>query len=371
MGKTYRGAVIGYGNLGVRHGEVLHGLDGTELVAVCDSAPEARAKAEEQYPGIALYDDAAEMLATEKPDIVVVGTHAASHAALSLLAAEHGAHVVCEKPIAASLEEADGMVAAFDEAGLQLVIDHQWRLGPGAEKVAELLEAGTIGQLVTIKVNFCKGRPAGWELNEMGTHVFDMVCKFAGNPTDCMARILADDHVAGRGDIMRGNELNPGRYDSGWVVGTAIGATFRFDSGALMLAEGYTSETYAQERLHNERILIELRGTKGRLWLTGGAFDAVYLAPGAYPEDASHTIPWEQVELPPRPDRPTMPEFAGTIAPVYERLIRAIEHGEPHPCSGAGGRRAMEMISAVYVSHFSDAAVTLPLSDRSDPLTPR
>ena len=57
MGKTYRGAVIGYGNLGVRHGEVLHGLDGTELVAVCDSAPEARAKAEEQYPGIALYDD--------------------------------------------------------------------------------------------------------------------------------------------------------------------------------------------------------------------------------------------------------------------------------------------------------------------------
>ena len=125
MSKTYRGAVIGYGNLGIRHSEVLHGLDVTELVAVCDSTPEARAKAAQQHPSLALYDDAAKMLTTERPDIVAVGTHASSHAILSLLAAEHGAHVVCEKPIAASLEEADSMVTAFDEAGLQLVIDHQ------------------------------------------------------------------------------------------------------------------------------------------------------------------------------------------------------------------------------------------------------
>jgi predicted dehydrogenase len=366
MIETYRGAVIGHGNLGVRHGEVLHGLDRTELVAVCDQSPLARATAEERYPGIALYEDAAEMFRAEELDVVAVATHASGHAALSLVAADNGVHVVCEKPIAASLEEADQMVARFESAGLQLVVDHQWRLGPAAVKTAALLDEGAIGRLLTLKVNFCKGRPAGWELNEMGTHVFDMVCKFAGNPTECVAHILTEGRDATRADIKRGGDLYPGGYDSGWVVGTAIGATFRFDSGALMLAEGYHAEPHVPTR-----ILIELRGTSGRLRLTGGAFDAVYLARGAYPEDAGHVIPWEGVELEARPIRPGLPEFANTIAPVYDQLIRAIEQGEPHPCSGAGGRRAMEMISAVFQSHFRDQAVTVPLNDRSDPLAPR
>jgi predicted dehydrogenase len=367
---AYRGAVVGHGALGARHAQVLHGLEQTELVAVCDGASAARAAAKEAFPHVTLYEDAKEMFEREELDIVAVATHAVGHAPLSLLAADYGVHVVCEKPIAANLEEADAMVARFEAANLQLVIDHQWRIGPAAEKAAALLLEGAIGRLLTIKVNFCKGRPAGWELNEMGTHVFDMVCKFAGNPRDCAAHIFSADHDAGRGDIMRGNELHPGSYNSGWVVGTAIGATFRFDSGVLMLAEGYTAEPDAKSYV-NERILIELRGTGGRLRLTGGAFDAIYRAKGAYPEDAEHNIPWQQVEVAKRPERSTMPEFATTIAPVYEYLVRAIETGEPHPCSGAGGRRAMEMISAVYASHFSDQAVTLPLLDRSDPLAPR
>ena len=371
MRKTYRGAVIGYGNLGVRHAEVLHGLQHTELVAICDQSPSARATARERYRQIGLYEDAAQMMDREELDLVAVATHASGHAAISLMAADHGLHVVCEKPIAASLEEADAMVSGFEAAGLQLVIDHQWRLGPGALRTAELLEGGSIGRLLTIKVNFCKGRPAGWELNEMGTHVFDMVCKFAGNPTDCLARRLVDGRDATRQVIKRGRELYKGGYDSGWVVGTAIGATFRFDSGALMLAEGYTSETYEKQQWRSERILIEMRGTQGRLRLTGGAFDAVYVARGAYPEDSQHVIPWEQIELQPRPPRPTMPEFAATIAPVYEDLVKSIEDGQAHPCSGAGGRRAMEMISAVYASHFLGRAVTLPLRDRTDPLAPR
>ena len=361
----YRGAVIGYGKLGSRHAEVLAGLEQTELVAVCDPVAEARAAAAERYPGIATYAEAGALLQNERLDLVTIATHASARAKLALLAADHGVHAVCEKPMAANLGEADTMLARFAEAGLQLVIDHQWRLGPGAERTAALLAEGAIGRLLTLKVNFCKGRPAGWELAEMGTHVFDMVCRFAGEPRDCVAHILSGDRDATRADVQRGNELNPGGYDSGWVVGTDIGATFRFDSGAMMLAEGFIDLPW-----RSDRILIEMRGTGGRLRLTGGAFDEIYLAPGGYPEDERHTIPWESVPVPARPERPTMSEFAGTIAPVYEALIHSLETGAPHPCGGVGGRRAMEMISAVFASHFAGGPLSLPLRDRGDPLAP-
>lgn len=361
----YRGAVIGYGKLGARHAEVLAGLPRTELVAVCDPAAQARAAAAARYPEIACYHDAAELLRREELDLVTIATHASARATLALLAAEHGVHAVCEKPMAASLQEADTMLARFAEARLQLVIDHQWRLGPAAERTAALLAEGAIGRLLTLKVNFCKGRPAGWELAEMGTHVFDLVCRFAGEPRDCAAHILSGERDATRADVRRGNELHPGGYDSGWVVGTALGATFRFDSGALMLAEGFSDLPW-----RNPRILIEMRGTRGRLRLTGGAFDEIYLAPGGYPEDDRHHIPWQPVPVPARPERPTMSEFAGTIAPVYEALIHSLETGAPHPCDGAGGRRAMEMISAVFASHFAGRPLSLPLQERGDPLAP-
>ena len=139
------------------------------------------------------------------------------------------------------------------------------------------------------------------------------------------------------------------------------------DQGIRLLRDTLLRRT-RREKLQNKRILIELRGTSGRIRLTGGAFDAVLVAPGTYPEDTSHVIPWKTVELEPHPDRQSMPEFAATIAPVYERLIAAIEQGTPHPCNTARGRRAMEMISAVFASRCSDAAVTLPTSNRTDPL---
>ena len=288
MESRYRGAGVGYGNLGARHAEVMSGLERIRLVAVADEVAEARARAEQDWPGVTSYADAAEMFRTEDLDIVAVATHASSHAALSRLAADCGAHVVCEKPMAASLAEADTMVARFEAAGLQLVIDHQFRLGPGATTTAALLEEGAIGRLQTIRANFTKSRPAGWELGVTGTHV----------------------EIAGE-------------------------------------------RRRAERRKRGDRILIEMRGPKGRLRLSGGAFDAVYLARGAYPEDVEHHIPWQPVALPARPERPTMSYMAATIAPVYEQLIRTIEHGEPHPCNGVGGRRAMEMISAIFASHFA------------------
>ena len=183
MASTYRGAVVGYGNLGANHAEVMAGLEPIRLVAVADEVAEARARAEQDWPGVTRYADAAEMFRTEDLDIVAVATHASSHAALSLLAADHGAHVVCEKPMAASLAEADTMVARFEDVGRQLVIDHQFALGPGAATAVALLEEGAIGRLLTIKANFSKGRPAGWELRDMGSHVFNMVCRIAGHPT--------------------------------------------------------------------------------------------------------------------------------------------------------------------------------------------
>ena len=364
----YRTAIIGYGSMGRRHAQAMSQVEEIDLVAVCDASEDARESARAEVPGITLYHDAVSMFDAEKLDVVAIPTEATPRAKLALLAADRGLHVVCEKPLAANLEEADAMVARFAERNLILAVNHQWRLQPTAARIAEMLGEGAIGTLTTMAVNFCKGRPAGYELAEMGTHVFDMVCKYAGAPTSCTAHILTGDRPADRDDIVRGDQLHPGGHDCGWVVGSAIGGAFSFDSGVVALIEGFG----APGRMVNERIRIDFRGTRGRMRLTGGSFDELSYAPGEYPEGPDHVIPWQSVMRSSRNDAGDgISWMAGTIVPVYRELARSIESGEPHPCSGETGRRSMEMIAAVFTAHFAGAPVAMPLADRSDPLAPR
>lgn len=354
--KVYDFALVGYGKMGEKHAELIKWLPGARLIAICDTWEESLTRAKRAHPSVETYTDVSAMLEAECPDVVVIATHANYHAEPAVLAAAAGAHVLCEKPIAANLEEADAMVAAFQERGLTLAVNHQWRVGAAAERAKELLDEGAIGEVVSVHAGFGKGRPAGYELAEMGTHVFDMVCKFAGAPASCVANIVYDGRPATVADIMNGTELLIGGRDCGLVAGAAIAASFQFESGVIMHAEAFGAEG----RTVKDRIEVDLRGTKGKLKLSGGAFEKLTQASGAYATE------WADVPLHASPDEPGLSARANSMLPLYLDLFTSIETGAPHPCSGENARTALEMIGAVYVSHFTGVPTRLPLDERGD-----
>lgn len=138
------GCLVGCGFFAENHLNAWRDL-GVTIAAVCD-LDAAKAKATAERHGIARhYSDADEMLAREKPAFVDVVTTVGSHRALVELAARHGVPVICQKPFAATLEDADAMVAACERAGIPLMVHENFRWRTPMLAVRQAIDAGRIG----------------------------------------------------------------------------------------------------------------------------------------------------------------------------------------------------------------------------------
>jgi predicted dehydrogenase len=104
-------------------------LPGLRLVALCDSDQQRLVSVADEF-GLAAYDDYAAMLANPQVDIVAVNTPPASHAALSIAAAQAGKHVFCEKPLATTIADAEAVLRAAQKAGVVLSVDYVMRPNP-------------------------------------------------------------------------------------------------------------------------------------------------------------------------------------------------------------------------------------------------
>lgn len=144
---TVRAAIVGTGNIAGAHVEALRRMGGrAEVVAVVD-VDGARARAFCTERGIPRsYEDTAEMLEEEAPDLVHICTPPRSHCELSVLCMEAGAWVLCEKPLCASLEEMDAIEAAERATGKFCSSVYQWRFGSGARHLRALISSGELGR---------------------------------------------------------------------------------------------------------------------------------------------------------------------------------------------------------------------------------
>ena len=125
------------------------------------------ARAEElakQYGGKA-YASYEELLAD--PEIAAVSVCAANHvhAEITIAALKAGKHVLCEKPMAVTLEECEAMVAAAKESGKYLMIGQNQRLAKAHAKAKELIEQGAIGKVLTFRTIFGHGGPETWSID--------------------------------------------------------------------------------------------------------------------------------------------------------------------------------------------------------------
>src|SRR5579885_3007783 len=175
--ETLRAAVIGTGKMSRGHARGYQGAAGVELVACADVSEAARSQFASEFGVDRTSAHAREMLEQEKPDIVSVCTWPPLHAELTVLACEAGVRaVLCEKPMAVHLADADQMLAAAKANGTLLCINHQRRFRPRYVHAKRYLDAGAIGRISQV-TSICRG-----DLLTDGTHLIDMTRFLLGDP---------------------------------------------------------------------------------------------------------------------------------------------------------------------------------------------
>ncbi len=171
-----------YGPMASSHAAAYHQLPQTDVVAVCDLKEDLlntfRETWQDVWPELRLYTNCQEMLDQEQPHLVSVCTPDHAHAAITIAAAKSGAKaVLCEKPIATSLEDADRMIEACEAEGVLLSVEHTRRWDPKFVKAREMVRGGSIGPLRTV---VCEQLGPRAMLFRNGTHMIDGMVFFAG-----------------------------------------------------------------------------------------------------------------------------------------------------------------------------------------------
>ena len=159
MGKV-RLALIGLGMIGKLHAETLSKMDEFDFVAVSDIDPKHRKTAEEL--GVHYYSSYREMIDKEKLDGVVVAAPNDLHLPVGAACAERGLHLLVEKPIAATLSDADALVEAAKKHGVHLLIGHHRRHNPFIEALRDAVRGGEIGKLVGVNVLWSLYKPSDY-----------------------------------------------------------------------------------------------------------------------------------------------------------------------------------------------------------------
>ena len=140
--------IIGHGFMGHEHEKMLMNFDGIEVVAECDIDPDQLKDVPE---GVKSYEKAEDLINDPDVEVVLVVANNNQHKKLVIQAAEAGKDVICEKPVAMSIEDLDEMKEACDKAGVKFTVHHQRRFDPDFRTAKEVYDSGTLGKLYTIQ----------------------------------------------------------------------------------------------------------------------------------------------------------------------------------------------------------------------------
>jgi UDP-N-acetylglucosamine 3-dehydrogenase len=195
-----RVAVIGCGSIAQhRHLPEYQSNKNVELIAVCDSNEERAQAVAEKY-GVKAYTNYEEVISSGLVDAVSVCTPNYLHAPISIAALHAGLHVLCEKPMATSKQEAEEMIAAAKESGRKLMIAHNQRFVPSHQRARKLIESGEIGKIYSFRTAFGHGGPEGWSVEGKEGWFFQKEKAFVGamgdlgvHKTDLLRYVLGEE----------------------------------------------------------------------------------------------------------------------------------------------------------------------------------
>lgn len=320
----YRVAFIGCGGISRAHMKGYRACERTEVIAGMDVNQSNLEKWGADFDISNLYTDSDEMLEKEEPDIVSICTYVNTHCELVVKCIKHGVKaILCEKPMALNMEEANIMVEECEKHGVKLAIGHQRRHAAQHQFTKRLIEWGELGNLVAL----WGSSPS--DLMDWGTHVVDMMLWYAGDVEWVMGQV----------------DMTPiKRHPRGYLNVTPVMGYLKFKSGASGVIE---TDLQARRILKAPR--IHIRGEKGEVevMMDGGlkysSWDKLnWTTPNLVYKDAFHL--------------------------EVEDLCDCIEQDKEPLDSGKDGAKAQEVLMAISESARLRGKVNLPLEQKEAPL---
>ena len=326
-------------------GQSLAALPTVELVAGAEPHVELREQVRARFGLQTVYDDYRAMFARERLDAILVCSDNASKVTIIEEAAKHGLHVYADKPMAATLAQADRICAAAERSGIKVMIAYHFYFGSTYVKTGELLRAGRIGNVYLARGSLGHAGPKEFGCSSYFCEsLFDKQKNGGGAFADEACYVVSAflDYMGPVAEVcsfmggMGWRDYLPADVEENTVT------ILRFVSGAL----GMIDVRWGQ--IGNMPFLQSYHGREGTI-LTG--FDAVRI----YARQALPTDLQGWVELPSRP------QVRG--ADEAEHFVHGILENKPfdEPVSLRGARAVQEVIEAGYRSAQTGQAVKLPL----------
>jgi predicted dehydrogenase len=334
-----RCAIIGTGAIAHSHAEAVAAYARAELVAVADLSIERAAQFAAQYGVPSWYGDLDEMLAVERPDVLLICTPPGPHRMQALAAFAAGAHVIVEKPPAPSLNALDDMRAAAASAGRQLAVVFQQRTGTAAAHVHRLLRSGALGRPLVAVCQTLWFRDADyfavpwrgkWETEGGGTtlghgiHQVDLLAYLLGDWSSVQGRLFRLDRETQTEDVST--------------------ATVVFEAGvvAQLISSAVSPRQTSSIRIDTQRATITVDH------LYGHGHDNWRITPAPGFEAQSEQWAFPDVE-----------ERSGHV-PLLRGVFDALLNDAPLPDTADAPARSFEIVAAIYASAAADGAVVTP-----------
>ena len=356
----YKAAIIGRtggGDYGHGFDTIFNDLNNVSVEAIADADPTGLKRAAERSQAKRSYADFREMLRTERPQIVCIAPRQPDcHKEMALAAIEVGAHCIIEKPFTEHLQDADEILEAARARRTHIVVGHKNRYNQLFTRMQRLLAEGFFGDVLEMRVQGKQDQRAGGEdLIVLGTHDFDTMRFFFGDPISCSATVTAKGKPITKADIHKGREPM-------LVAGDTVRARFDFPKGIVATWQSIAAPgDWNLPPRGAERWGFHIFGTKRILAYYSGSQPLFYDSP--FLGHKTVTSDWKP--LPEPKDSSHVPPHQTHLA---RDLIHAMETGEKPLCNGDDGKWTIEMVSAVYESQRSASIVTFPLKNRRNPL---
>lgn len=337
-----RMGLIGYGAWGSYHASAIAKAPGAELVAIAARSKETRQRAAEDHSSCSTYADYHELLARPDIDAVDVVVPNYLHFEIGTAVLEAGKHLMLEKPMALSLKECQGLIAASNRQRKLLAVGFELRLSELWGRVKEMIDEGKIGEprYAVIELwrrpyrqgsggwRYDKKQVGNWILEEP-IHFFDLArWYFESTGTPKTVYATANSRQSDR----------PGLLDNFSAMMTFAGGGYAVISQTLAAFEHHQT--------------VKITGTTGSLWAAWrGALDR-----DPTPSFSLHYHDGEKVEQLPL-DKP-----AGEVFELEEELaafVRSVRDGTPPKASGKDGAWAVSLCEAADRSIQSGEIVSL------------
>lgn len=345
-------ALIGCGRISPNHIAAAK-ANKLNIVAICDIVTDNMVdkKVKFELPdSVKMYTDYKEMLQQEKIELVAIATESGKHAQIALDCIEAGCNVIIEKPIALSLADADRIIEKSEEKGVKVCACHQNRFNKSIQKIRDAVDKKRFGKMFygTAHIRWCRDHEYYDRANWRGTWEQDggALMNQCIHNIDLLRWMMGDeiDEVVGMTD----------RLHHDYIEAEDLGiALIKFKNGAYGIVEG-TTNVYPK----NLEETLYLFGEKGTVKAGGQSVNIIEEWNFSDMLDDPDEVKAQYHEAP-----PNVYGFGHT--PLYADVIEAVQTDRAPYVDARAGKRALELVLAIYQSAATGSIVKFPITECS------